>query len=460
MFRVDRIMRRTLFFRVSVKWMGVLTAVCMMVLSACDNTPGNITETFEGDISTTNSSRETSSSTQVKTYSENNPETGPSDKVASSEKSQYKAESFQDIPRIPETTKPYAYFINTVDNEEIIPNIATRQILWGYALEAMSASQLWLLRNEIYARHGYVFQSKVLNDYFSCKSWYKPDPSIKEITLSETEQANINLLKNYEDRKPFALNGGNIISWDIDGDGEKDLIQFDAHGYDEYTLHVNHQSIAAVGENLMGYCSVIDLDTSDSQCEILIRSLGPSSDDSFQMYRYQDGRIQAIGQVDGFLTDVPGNGYCSIRIRASVLQTWFLLDLYRLNGEGMLSDVEQDVYPVLAEIKVINGTAILEETPCDFSNQNEDVFYSYAYNVTTMLKDLPVVNEPLDSQPTGILKHGERIVFLGSDNRKWVKIQGESGVIGWFQLNHFNDIVLDGKDYPADEFFSNLCYAD
>jgi hypothetical protein len=106
----------------------------MMVLSACDNTPGNITETFEGDISTTNSSRETSSSTQVKTYSENNPETGPSDKVASSEKSQYKAESFQDIPRIPETTKPYAYFINTVDNEEIIPNIATRQILWGYAL--------------------------------------------------------------------------------------------------------------------------------------------------------------------------------------------------------------------------------------------------------------------------------------------------------------------------------------
>lgn len=58
------------------------------------------------------------------------------------------------------------------------------------------------------------------------------------------------------------------------------------------------------------------------------------------------------------------------------------------------------------------------------------------------------------------MKKGERIMFLGSDNRQWVKIQGESGIVGWFQLNGYNVLELDGNEYQADEFFSYLCNAD
>ncbi|NMA65245.1 MAG: YARHG domain-containing protein [Clostridiaceae bacterium] len=425
----------------------VLLTACLFLLTACGRFAENTAE----------ASPSKTSEAPVET-SERHPEASEPIENSSGE-----TELFQNIPRIKETTIPYTYFINTVDNEDILPNITSEPLCWGEALEALSEFQLRLLRNEIYARHGYVFQSKELNDYFSKKSWYKPDPSIREIKLSEIEQANIDLIKSYEDRNSFVLTGGTVISWDLDKDGKKELIQLEAHDCDEYTLHINHASITARGDNLMGYCSVIDIDTSDSQCEILVRSLGPSSDDSFQLYRYLNDRIEQICQVDGLLSDVPGNGYCSIRVRANVLQTWFLLDLYRLNSNGMLEDVEQEIYPVSATIKMSDGEVFLEETPYIFSNQlenEEDGNNLYGHNVITMLKDLPLVKAPSNPQSAGVLKKGERIVFLGSDNKEWVKIQGESGLTGWFQVYDYNMLEVDGNEYTADEFFSSLCHAD
>jgi uncharacterized protein YgiM (DUF1202 family) len=59
-----------------------------------------------------------------------------------------------------------------------------------------------------------------------------------------------------------------------------------------------------------------------------------------------------------------------------------------------------------------------------------------------------------------VLKQGELTALLGSDNRQWVKIQGESGNVGWFEVRNFNEIVIDGKCYYAGEFFDRLCYAD
>lgn len=389
---------------------------------------------------------------------ETNPEP-KGNKVAPEDSGTADYKLYKDIPRIPRTDKPYFYFINTVDDEDILPDPTTYPI-YSECLEALSASQLRLLRNEIYARHGYVFKSKELNDYFSQKSWYYPEPNLKEVELSGLEKENLDWIQYYEKRKPFVLIGGNIISWDLDGDGKQELIQFDAPGYDEYTLHVNHKSITARGDNLLGYCSVIDLDTSDSQCEIMVRSIGPSNDDSFQLFRWKDGNIELIGEADGLLDQVQGNGYCSVWIRASILQTWFLQDMYKLNDEGILTDVGQDYFPLAAEIKLRDGDAYYREIPPDFTQIRKEGSYMYQYNILTMLRDLPVVAAPGDCQPAGVLKKGELVAFLGSDNRQWVKIQGESGIVGWFEVRNFSEIVIDGKGYYASEFFDSLSYAD
>ena len=65
----------------------------------------------------------------------------------------------------------------------------------------LSNSTLRIMRNEIMARHGYRFQSKDLQDYFSSMPWYKPAESNDEVKLSFIEQLNVELIKA-EENKP------------------------------------------------------------------------------------------------------------------------------------------------------------------------------------------------------------------------------------------------------------------
>lgn len=68
----------------------------------------------------------------------------------------------------------------------------------NYLAGIKSKRELRLMRNEILARHGYVFQSKELQSLFSAKSWYRPAKSNKSIRLSVIEQHNLELIKSEE----------------------------------------------------------------------------------------------------------------------------------------------------------------------------------------------------------------------------------------------------------------------
>ena len=65
-------------------------------------------------------------------------------------------------------------------------------------LAGLSAKELTYARNEIYARHGYVFKSSELNAYFGMKSWYSPSASNDYIVLSSVEQANVDFINAYQ----------------------------------------------------------------------------------------------------------------------------------------------------------------------------------------------------------------------------------------------------------------------
>ena len=58
--------------------------------------------------------------------------------------------------------------------------------------------ELRLLRNKILAYHGYRFQSKDLQEYFSQIGWYKPVDDNSTIKLNIIEQTNIQLIKSEE----------------------------------------------------------------------------------------------------------------------------------------------------------------------------------------------------------------------------------------------------------------------
>lgn len=59
--------------------------------------------------------------------------------------------------------------------------------------------ELSVMRNEIYARHGYIFTSNMsIKNHFESKSWYEPRYYNVDNMLSKIEKWNINYIKSYE----------------------------------------------------------------------------------------------------------------------------------------------------------------------------------------------------------------------------------------------------------------------
>ena len=78
---------------------------------------------------------------------------------------------------------------------EMLPGSDTR-LLTEEDLEDLSKRQLFIARNEIFARHGREFASPELRRHFSQFPWYRPRPG--EIELNATEAANVRLIAQEE----------------------------------------------------------------------------------------------------------------------------------------------------------------------------------------------------------------------------------------------------------------------
>jgi len=78
-------------------------------------------------------------------------------------------------------------------------------------LSGKSLEELALLRNEIFARKGYVFSTEKYSMYFENQNWYKPLPSNAGIKFSDIENKNIEIIKKLEEREKTkrdrAING-------------------------------------------------------------------------------------------------------------------------------------------------------------------------------------------------------------------------------------------------------------
>lgn len=63
----------------------------------------------------------------------------------------------------------------------------------------LSATELRILRNTIYARHGRKFKDAKLRNYFSQFKWYRPTKNeVSPSELSDTEKHNISLIQSFE----------------------------------------------------------------------------------------------------------------------------------------------------------------------------------------------------------------------------------------------------------------------
>jgi CRISPR/Cas system CSM-associated protein Csm4 (group 5 of RAMP superfamily) len=73
--------------------------------------------------------------------------------------------------------------------------------LSGEDLEGLSDFDKKIRRNEILARHGFIFEDEEMKFYFTGQKWYKPKYNDVDKMLSDREKANIRTLDILEQRK-------------------------------------------------------------------------------------------------------------------------------------------------------------------------------------------------------------------------------------------------------------------
>ena len=112
-----------------------------------------------------------------------------------------------------EPQKPFAYSLGeTAFSARSAPSLyvmreSNTRRLNREELEKLGLQQLYLARNEIFARHGYDFGNPFLQRYFAAQTWYQRKPGFKSPDLTEVESDNVELITSVEHAK-----GGPFIS--------------------------------------------------------------------------------------------------------------------------------------------------------------------------------------------------------------------------------------------------------
>ena len=76
--------------------------------------------------------------------------------------------------------------------------LASLRYLTPSDLYGMSKWELKIMRNEILARHGYIFKTSAMINYFSRQSWYRPEYVDVSSMMTPMEWQNIALIKEFE----------------------------------------------------------------------------------------------------------------------------------------------------------------------------------------------------------------------------------------------------------------------
>lgn len=89
----------------------------------------------------------------------------------------------------------------TEETDYVIPYSSDRY-LTNDDLEGLSSEELMYARNEIYARHGYIFNDAEIRAYFEKKPWYTGTVKSEDFSSSvfnDYEYKNVNFLKKHQD---------------------------------------------------------------------------------------------------------------------------------------------------------------------------------------------------------------------------------------------------------------------
>lgn len=74
------------------------------------------------------------------------------------------------------------------------------RVITGPELQGRSKAELRVMRNEIFARRGMVFQAPDLHGYFAKKPWYTENPAYTDGLLTDVDKENVRIIQEAENK--------------------------------------------------------------------------------------------------------------------------------------------------------------------------------------------------------------------------------------------------------------------
>lgn len=333
----------------------------------------------------------------------------------------------------------------------VIP-ISSNVLLTKDALLNMSDNELWIARNEIYARHGRGFDNEYLQRWFDACSWYEKTKEAGEFddaVLSQIEKDNLDVIKEAEEDYakehpyPKEYRTGTVVKEDISGDGVVEEIRYDVTEKNDYDydciLTINGTAYdlnqyEPMITPMIDVFYVTDITEYEAGLEIAVLDEGPSCDYVTHFYRYDENGLEYIGSVGGFPFKEQNsgrngfsgmNGICGT-VRMDLLETCYL------DGYWWYDEYEHKLV------------------------YNEDGEHNYQPNTShQLLMDLPVWDT--NGNTKTVIPAGQNIYFLRSDMTQWIYVRAKDGTEGYIQVK--DDKILN-VNAPAEAVFSDLYYFD
>ena len=131
----------------------------------------------------------------------------------------YKAADQYDPKGLNETEKKNLALIDGVRKQQrkvaLMPGdleLFENKLISETMLRGLSLHELRLLRNEIYARHGRIFKTLWLQQYFGGQSWYDPKDDFKDEEISGPDKTNIETIVAYENKLHNSISDKSITT--------------------------------------------------------------------------------------------------------------------------------------------------------------------------------------------------------------------------------------------------------
>ena len=328
-------------------------------------------------------------------------------------------------------------------------------MLWN-----MGENELWLARNEIYARHGYHFKNGYLQAYFEKYAWYEDrGDSFSEDELSQIEKDNVKLFKKMETAKvsesPYPLEEkvGKRVSVDLSGNGKENTILYqiteDANGFEKPSLTVDDITYD-LEEEFQIYMDwpeeehfyITDISPYFDGLEIAIADYGPSDDPVTHFFVYDEARgLEKIGSVSGFPMKQMGfqNGFITGGVigynRCMTLDVHEYLEYYWYDYENRRLELQVG------------------------ADGHIDLPRSHR-----LLTDLPLHYAMDQASDTFVIPEGSKVFIKRCFGKNWVLVHGPNGAEGYlhYDKNREDAIFpyLDELETDADCVFEGLLVYD